>query len=114
MSATLSAYLYLGIAIIAEVVATSALKASETFSRPLPTIVTVAGYLTAFFCLSLSLRTLPTGIAYAIWSGIGIVLITAVSWIWFRQDLDPPALTGMGLIVLGVIVINVFSKAVPH
>lgn len=107
-------YLYLGIAIVAEVIATSALKASEGFSRLGPSIVTVIGYGVAFFCLSLTLRTIPTGIAYAIWSGVGIVLISAVGWIWMKQALDTPALIGLGLIIAGVLVVNVFSSSVSH
>lgn len=107
-------YLYLGIAIVAEVIATSALKASEGFSRLGPSIVTVIGYGIAFFCLSLTLRTIPTGIAYAIWSGVGIVLISAVGWIWMKQALDTPALIGLGLIIAGVLVVNVFSSSVSH
>jgi small multidrug resistance pump len=107
-------YLYLAAAIVFEVIATSALKAADAFTRPLPSAVTVAGYAVAFYLLSLSLRTIPTGIAYAIWSGIGIVLIAAVSWIWFKQALDAPAIVGLGLIILGVVVVNVFSRTVGH
>ena len=107
-------YLYLGIAIVLEVIATSALKASEGFTRLLPTLIMFGGYTASFYCLSLSLRVLPTGIAYAIWSGVGIVLISLVSWLWFKQNLDTPALLGMGLIMAGVIVINVFSDSVSH
>ena len=108
------AYLYLFVAIVAEVIATSALKASDGFSRLRPSAVTVVGYGVAFYFLALTLRTMPTGIAYAIWSGVGIVLISAVGWIWFRQALDLPAIVGMGLIVAGVIVVNLFSKSVAH
>ncbi|MFO7308901.1 MAG: SMR family transporter [Pseudomonadota bacterium] len=107
-------YLYLLIAIVGEVIATSALKASESFTRPLPALVTVIGYGVAFYCLSLTLRTIPVGIAYAIWSGIGIVLISLVGVVAFRQGLDLPALVGIGLILAGVVVINVFSSSVPH
>lgn len=107
-------YVYLGIAIVAEVLATSALKASDSFSRLGPSILTVLGYAIAFVFLSLTMRTIPTGIVYAIWSGVGIVLISAVGWIWFKQTLDLPALIGLGLIILGVIVVNVFSKSVSH
>ena len=108
------AYLYLGIAIVAEVIATSALKASEGFTRLGPSLVVLLGYGIAFFFLSLTLRTIPTGIAYAIWSGIGIVLISAVGWVWFKQTLDLPAIIGLGLIILGVVVVQVFSKTVSH
>ena len=107
-------YLYLGIAIVAEVIATSALKASDGFSRLGPSLVVLLGYGLAFFCLSLTLRTIPTGIAYAIWSGVGIVLISAIGWIWFKQALDAPAIIGLGLIIAGVVVVQVFSKAVNH
>lgn len=109
-----AAYLYLGIAIIVEVVATTALKASDSFTRLWPSLLTIAGYGVSFYLLSMSLRVLPTGIAYAVWSGAGIVLISAVSWLWYRQSLDLPALLGIGLIVAGVIVINVFSGSVSH
>lgn len=108
------AYVYLGIAIIAEVIGTSALKASDGFSKTWPSVLTVVGYAIAFWCLSQTLRTIPTGIAYAIWSGVGIVLIAAVGWVWFKQALDAPALIGMGLIIAGVAVINLFSKSVSH
>ena len=107
-------YFYLAIAIIAEVIATSALKASDGFSRLLPSIITVIGYGIAFWCLSLTLKVIPTGIVYAIWSGVGIVLISAVGWFWFKQSLDTPALIGLGLIIAGVLVINLFSKSVGH
>lgn len=107
-------YFYLAIAIIAEVIATSALKASDGFSRLWPSIVTAIGYSIAFWCLSLTLKVIPTGIVYAIWSGVGIVLISAVGWFWFKQSLDTPALIGLGLIIAGVLVINLFSKSVGH
>lgn len=105
---------YLLTAIVAEVIATSALKASDGFSRLWPSVITVVGYCIAFYCLSLTLRHMPVGVAYAVWSGLGVVLITAVSWIMFGQKLDAAALLGMGLIVAGVIVMNVFSKSVSH
>ena len=105
---------YLLVAIVAEVIATSALKASDGFSRLWPSAITVVGYCIAFYCLSLTLKHMPVGVAYAVWSGLGVVLITAVSWIMFGQKLDAAALLGMGLIVAGVIVMNVFSKSVSH
>ncbi len=108
------AYAYLAVAIVSEVIATSALKASDGFTRLWPSLATVVGYAIAFYFLGLTLRVIPTGIAYAIWSGVGIVLISAVGWVWFRQALDLPALVGMGLIVAGVVVLNVFSKSVAH
>ncbi|MCW2478285.1 SMR family transporter [Candidatus Symbiopectobacterium sp. NZEC135] len=107
-------YLFLSLAIVAEVIATSALKLSDGFSRLMPSIVTVIFYGVSFYCLSLTMRTLPTGIIYAIWSGVGIVLIATVSWLFYGQKLDLPAILGMLLIVLGVIVINLFSKSVAH
>ncbi|MFG1298454.1 SMR family transporter [Xanthobacter sp. V3C-3] len=107
-------YLYLAIAIVAEVIATSALKATEGFSRVGPSALVVLGYATAFYCLSLTLRELPVGIAYAIWSGVGIVLVTAIAWLWYGQKLDLPALVGLALIIAGVLVINILSKSVAH
>ena len=107
-------YLYLAIAIIAEVIATNALKASEEFTRIGPSIVVMVGYGLAFYFLSLVLKTIPVGVAYAIWSGAGIVLITLVAAVLFKQVPDTPAILGMSLIVAGVITINVFSKTVSH
>ena len=107
-------YLYLVVAIVAEVVATSFMKQSEGFTKLVPSLVMVAGYAVAFYFLSLTLRTLPTGIAYAIWSGVGIVLITTVAWLLQGQKLDAPAIVGMALIVGGVIVINTFSASASH
>ena len=103
-------YFYLAAAILAEVVGTSALKASEGFTRPLPALVVLVGYGTAAYFLSLTLRTIPVGIAYAVWSGVGIVLIAAVGWVVYRQALDAAAMVGIGLILAGVIVVNLFSK----
>jgi small multidrug resistance pump len=107
-------YALLFTAIVLEVIGTSALKASEQFTRLLPILIMVACYGASFFFLSLVLRTLPVGIAYAIWSGLGIVLISMVGVIWFKQSLDLPALVGLGLIVAGVVVVNLFSKSVGH
>ena len=107
-------YLYLSIAIIAEVVATNALKASEEFTRLVPSIIVLAGYGAAFYFLSLVLRVIPVGIAYAIWAGMGIVLVAIVAAIIFKQIPDWPAIIGMILIISGVVVINVFSKTVSH
>lgn len=104
-------WLYLAGAISFEIVATSALKASEGFTRPLPTVIVIAGYVAAFYCLSLALRTIPMGVAYAIWSGIGIVVISIVGLVIYRQRLDLPALAGIALILAGTIVINLFSTA---
>lgn len=105
------AYLLLLVAIVAEVTATSALKQSDGFTRTWPTLVTVAGYAIAFYFLSLTLRTLSTGVAYAIWSGVGIILVTAVAWLWHGQRLDAAAIAGMALIVAGVLVMNLFSNS---
>lgn len=107
-------WVYLLLAIVSEVVATSALKSSESFSRLWPSVLTVVGYGVAFYLLSLTLRKMPVGIAYAIWSGVGIVLVSLAAVVLFGQKLDLPALIGMGLIVAGVIVINVCSKSVVH
>lgn len=104
-------WLYLGIAIVAEVIATSALKAAEGFSRPGPSLIVVAGYAAAFYFLSLTLRALPIGIVYAIWSGAGIALVALLAWLLYGQTLDLPALIGIGLIVAGVVVLNVFSSS---
>ncbi|SAL76457.1 small multidrug resistance protein [Caballeronia choica] len=104
----------LAVAIVAEVVATSALRASDGFTRLVPSLIVVAGYGLSFYLLSLTLRTLPVGIVYAIWSGAGIVLITAVAAFLFKQVPDLPAVLGMGLIVAGVVVLNVFSKVSAH
>ena len=104
-------WLFLGIAIVAEVTATSALKASEGFSRLWPSAVVVLGYGAAFYFLSLTLRTVPVGVAYAIWSGLGVVLVALLSWWLFGQKLDLAALLGMGLIVAGVLVMNLFSSS---
>jgi len=110
----MNAYLALGIAIVAEVMATTALKASDSFTRLLPSALAVAGYAIAFYFLTITLRTLPTGVAYAIWSGLGIVLITIASYVVYRQTIDLPGLLGMGLIIAGVVVLNVFSKSSVH
>lgn len=113
MSLTTS-YVLLGIAILSEVLGTTALKASEGFTRLWPSTLTVVSYAFSFYLLSLTLKTLPTGIAYAIWSGVGIVLISGISWVYYGQRLDLPALLGLGLIVAGVLVVNLFSKSVGH
>src|SRR5262245_26010751 len=107
-------YLFLTIAIVSEVVGTAALKASAEFTKPIPSLIVVAGYAIAFVCLSLTLRTIPVGIAYAIWAGCGIVLVALVSYALFGQKLDAPALVGIGLITAGVVVVNVFSGSIAH
>lgn len=107
-------WLYLGIAIVAEVIATSTMKATQGFSRLGPSLVVAAGYLVAFYFLSLTLRTLPVGVAYAVWSGVGIALVSLIAWLVYGQTLDGPAIVGMALIVAGVVVLNGFSKSVAH
>ena len=110
----MNAWLILTLAIAAEVVATSALKASEGFTRLLPSAAVVIGYGVAIYLLSLVLKSIPVGVAYAIWSGLGVVLITLVAWLVYGQRIDLPGLIGMGLIVAGVVVLNLFSKASVH
>ncbi|MDP2264024.1 MAG: SMR family transporter [Hydrogenophaga sp.] len=110
----MNAWLILGVAIVAEVIGTSALKASEGFTRLGPSVIVVLGYAVAFYCLSLVLRTLPVGVTYAVWSGLGIVLITLVAWLLYGQTIDLPGFIGMGLIVTGVAVLNLFSRASAH
>ncbi|ASL42508.1 MULTISPECIES: DMT family transporter [Paraburkholderia] len=107
-------YALLGIAIVAEVIATSAMRASEGFSRLVPSAVVVIGYGIAFYCLSLTLKSIPVGIVYAVWSGAGIVLITLVALVLYRQVPDLPAIIGLGLIIAGVAVLNIFSKMQAH
>jgi len=107
-------WVYLTVAIIAEVVATSTLKSTDNFTRLWPSVTVAVGYAVAFYFLTLTLRTIPVGITYAIWSGVGIVLVTLFSWIYYKQSLDTPAIIGMALIIAGVIVMNLFSKSVAH
>ena len=104
-------WLYLALAIVAEVVATSALKTAAGFTRPLPSLLVVLGYGVAFYFLSLSLRVVPVGVAYAIWSGVGTALIAVIGWVLFGQTLDLAAWIGLALIVAGVAVLQVFSRA---
>ena len=107
-------WFYLGIAIVAEVIATSTLKTTENFTRLWPSLIVVAGYGVAFYCLTLTLKSIPVGVAYAVWSGVGIVLVALVAWFWHKQTLDLPAIIGMALIVAGVIVMNLFSNSIGH
>jgi small multidrug resistance pump len=107
-------WLAIALAIMAEVIATSALKASNEFTRLIPSLIVVVGYGIAFYFMTISLRVLPVGIMYAIWSGLGIVLISIIGWVVYKQALDVPAMIGMGLIISGVVVINVFSSSVSH
>lgn len=107
-------FLFLAIAILFETVATSALKSSEQFTKLVPSIITFIGYAGAFYFLSLALKTVPIGIAYAVWSGVGIVLITLIGVFYYKEIPDLPAIIGLALILAGVIVINVFSKTSTH
>ncbi|MEC7641973.1 SMR family transporter [Idiomarina sp.] len=107
-------WLFLGVAIIAEVVATSSLKASEGFTKLWPSLIVLLGYAIAFYFLSLTLKAIPVGIAYAVWAGLGIVLISLAGWLIFGQRLDLASILGMALIITGVVVINVFSKVSVH
>lgn len=107
-------WLAIGIAIIAEVVATTSLKASKEFTLLLPSLVVVVGYGIAFYFMTISLRVLPVGIMYAIWSGVGIVLVSILGFVVYKQTLDTPAILGLSLIIAGVLVINLFSTSVSH
>ncbi|MGH6949669.1 MAG: DMT family transporter [Vitreimonas sp.] len=107
-------HLYLAGAIVLEVIGTAFLKQSNGFRETVPSVITAASYAGAFYLLSLTLKTMPVGTVYAIWSGVGIVLIALVGWIAFRQTLDAPALIGMALIVAGVVVINTMSRSTAH
>ena len=107
-------YLILAIAILSETIATSALQASQQFTRPLPSLVVIVGYAVAIYLLSVSLRTFPVGIAYALWAGLGIVFIAVIGFVVFGQKLDLPAVIGMGLIISGIVTINLFSSTATH
>lgn len=104
-------WIFLMVAIVSEVIGTSALKASESFSRLAPSAIVVIGYATAFYFLSLTLKTIPVGVAYAIWSGAGVVLITLIAWILYGQALNLAAILGIALIVAGVVILNIFAVA---
>ena len=108
------AYLYLAVAIVAEVAGTSALKAAAGFTRFWPSLIVVVGYATAFYCLGQVLKTLPVGITYAIWAGLGIVLVVLVGMVVYREVPDWPAILGMALIIAGVAIINLFSRTAGH
>ena len=107
-------YLYLAIAIAAEVIATTSMKAIDGFNKPLPLLLVIGGYAIAFWMLILVVRTIPVGIAYAIWAGLGIVLVSIAALVIYQQTLDLPAILGMGLIVSGVVVIQLFSQSTGH
>lgn len=107
-------WLFLGIAITGEVLATSALKASEGFSKPIPSLVVAIGYISAFYFLSLALNSMSIGIAYAIWAGFGVVFTSIISWVIYGQRLDLPAIIGIIFIISGVVIMNLFSKSIQH
>ena len=110
----MKSWLFLALAIIGEVAATSALKSSDGFTKLAPSAVVVVGYGVAFYFLSLALRSIPVGIAYAVWAGLGIVLVAGIAWLLHGQKLDAWALVGIGLIVSGVAVLNLLSKVSAH
>ncbi|MCK9490373.1 MAG: multidrug efflux SMR transporter [Xanthomonadales bacterium] len=110
----MKSWLFLAVAIVAEVIATSALKSSDGFTRPVPSMAVVVGYGLAFYFLALAFRTIPVAIAYAVWAGLGIVLVAAIAWLFHGQKLDLWALLGIGLIVSGVAVLNLLSKTHAH
>jgi small multidrug resistance pump len=110
----MSAYYYLAIAICAEVIATTCMKAVKGLSTPLPLLLVIAGYATAFWMLILVVRVIPVGVTYAIWAGMGIVMVSIAALVVYGQKLDMPAILGMALIVLGVVVIQLFSKTTGH
>lgn len=107
-------YLYLILAVAAETVGTTALQASQQFTRAAPSALVIVSYAAAFYLLSLTLRTMPVGVVYAMWSGLGIVFIALIAFLVFGQRLDWPAVLGMGLILAGILVIHLFSKSAPH
>ena len=108
------AWFYLVLAIVTETIGTTALKASEGFTRLGPSLVVLVAYALSFWFLAQVLRSIPVGIAYAIWSGLGIVLIAGIGWVWFGQRLDLPALVGISLIVAGILVMQLFSGSAGH
>lgn len=110
----MSGYLYLAIAVTAEVIATTSMKAISGLSKPLPLILVVVGYAISFWMLSLVVKTIPVGVAYAVWAGLGIVLVSFAATFIYQQRLDLPAMLGMGLIVAGVMVIQLFSQTTGH
>ncbi len=107
-------WLYLSVAILFETIGTSALQASQQFTRVGPSVLVLVSYALAFYFLSLVLRFMPVGIVYAIWSGLGICFIAAIGWVMFGQRLDLPAVVGMGLIMAGILVINIYSRSAMH
>ena len=114
MNPQLVTYSALVVAIVFEVIGTTFLKQTAQFTRLWPTVFSLTSYAAAFYLLSMVLRTMPVGIAYAIWSGLGIVFVSLIGWVVFRQSLDLPAMIGLGMIVAGIIVVNVFSNSITH
>ena len=114
MQPVVAAYLFLAIAILFEVAGTAVLVKTEQFTRLIPTLLVISFYVISFYFLSLSLKVIPVGIAYAIWSAVGIVCIAFIGFVFFKQSLDFPAILGISLIIVGVLVINLFSKSVTH
>ncbi|HEI3843085.1 TPA: QacE family quaternary ammonium compound efflux SMR transporter [Escherichia coli] len=110
----MNTWIILLIAVISEVVATTSLKLSEGFTKLVPSVVVVVGYAIAFYCLSITLKSIPLGIAYAVWSGLGIVTVSILGWLVFGQKLDIWALLGMFLIICGVLILNLLSKTAAH
>jgi small multidrug resistance pump len=110
----LTNWLYLGAAIAFEVIATSTLKATDGFTRWQPSVLVALAYCLSFYFLSLTLRSIPVGVVYAIWSGVGVVLVSVAGWLLYQQKLDTAAVIGIGLIVAGVIVLNLFSETAVH
>ncbi|MGF2736262.1 SMR family transporter [Marinobacter sp. DUT-1] len=110
----MKSWIFLGIAIVAEVLATSALKASDGFTKLGPSVLVVGGYAIAFYFLALTLKAIPVGIAYAVWAGLGVLLVALIGWLAFGQRLDLPAVIGMTLIVSGVLIISLLSKSSAH
>ncbi len=110
----MKSWLLLSVAILTEVVATSALKASDGFTKIVPSVLVIVGYVLSFYFLSLALKGIPVGVAYATWAGLGIVLITLIAWVLYGQKLDLGALVGMGFILIGVVIMNLFSNVTPH
>ncbi|WP_165669629.1 DMT family transporter [Metapseudomonas otitidis] len=110
----MTGYIYLAIAIAAEVVATTSMKAVDGFNKPLPLVLVIGGYAIAFWMLTMVVKSIPVGIAYAIWAGLGIVLVSIAALVIYQQKLDLPAVVGMGMIVSGVVVIQLFSNSTGH
>lgn len=107
-------YVILALAVLAETIGTTALQASQQFTRPLPSIIVIVAYVLSFYLLSITLKTMPVGVVYALWSGLGVILIAVIGLVVFGQRLDLPAILGLALIIAGIAVIHLFSRAAPH